>query len=234
MDPGHKLPLHNHFDASPVRFAKCIEIIKAFPTPALALRALPQDSNEDAGAICINMDKRKSNSSCDGYATRADFCQAFEIEMSQLYLLAFLLTANHQEAEQCFVRTLEKPPHDKSVFRGWVRSWIRRSLIKIAIHSIFRASRAKPTQYDQWWKEQSETGVAATINAIAQLVPFDRFVFVMSILEGYSTKDCSLLLDCAAEKVIKAKMRGLNELRLLRPNFTGEVAKASSCLGSTA
>ena len=44
--------------------------------------------------------------SVDGYTaytTSVDFCRIFSEEMSSLYLLAFLLTANAKKAEQCFV-----------------------------------------------------------------------------------------------------------------------------------
>ena len=51
------------------------------------------------------------------YASHEDFCRIFHTDMSQLYLLAFLLTANHQEAEQCFVRTLEEVSQNRTVFR---------------------------------------------------------------------------------------------------------------------
>ncbi len=42
------------------------------------------------------------------YSMRADFCAVFEEDMKPLYLLAFLLTANHKEAEQCFASTVEE------------------------------------------------------------------------------------------------------------------------------
>jgi hypothetical protein len=37
------------------------------------------------------------------YATSADFGQIFHDEMEGLYLLSFLLTADREKAEQCFV-----------------------------------------------------------------------------------------------------------------------------------
>src|SRR5277367_3836569 len=39
---------------------------------------------------------------CD-YATGADFCDAFVTSTDSSCLLAFLLTANHEAAERCFV-----------------------------------------------------------------------------------------------------------------------------------
>jgi hypothetical protein len=42
------------------------------------------------------------------YAKRADFCEIFEKDMKRLYLLAFLLTADHKQAEHCFASTVEE------------------------------------------------------------------------------------------------------------------------------
>jgi hypothetical protein len=37
------------------------------------------------------------------YATVTDFCEIFTEEMHSLYLLSFLLTADQDKAEQCFI-----------------------------------------------------------------------------------------------------------------------------------
>jgi ABC-type multidrug transport system ATPase subunit len=47
------------------------------------------------------------NFGCD-YATGADFCDAFVTSTDSSYLLAFLLTANHEAAERCFVAALDQ------------------------------------------------------------------------------------------------------------------------------
>ena len=65
--------------------------------------------------------------------------------------------------------------------------------------------------HEQWWEEKGEKGVTATINAITQLAPVDRFLLVMSVLEGYPPQECSLLLDYPAEAVIKARRHLLGE-----------------------
>jgi DNA-directed RNA polymerase specialized sigma24 family protein len=48
---------------------------------------------------------------------------------------------------------------------------------------------------------------------ILDLGPFERFVFVMLILEHYSEHECSILLGCPRRDVIAARARGLQQLR---------------------
>jgi DNA-directed RNA polymerase specialized sigma24 family protein len=50
------------------------------------------------------------------------------------------------------------------------------------------------------------------IDAALRLADFDRFVFVMSILEHYSEHDCALLLGCSAKDVREGRTRALKEL----------------------
>jgi hypothetical protein len=50
--------------------------------------------------------------------------------------------------------------------------------------------------------------------ALLQLEPFERFVYVMSVLERYSDLDCSVLLGCARRDVIAARMRALQPLEM--------------------
>src|SRR5258707_9284599 len=72
----------------------------------------------------------------DEYATCTDFCEVFRTNPTQLYLLAFLLTANHHEARECFVRAMDKALAGRNVFKGWEESWSKRCLIEQAIGAI--------------------------------------------------------------------------------------------------
>ena len=49
-----------------------------------------------------------------------------------------------------------------------------------------------------------------TLRAICALAPLPRFVFVMSVLENHSTRECSLLLGCTMETVTEARNSALN------------------------
>src|ERR1700726_1604107 len=70
------------------------------------------------------------------YASSADFQQIFDEDMSALYQLSFLLTADHEKAEQCFVSGLEDAIEGNPVFKEWARSWARRAIIQNAVRAI--------------------------------------------------------------------------------------------------
>jgi DNA-directed RNA polymerase specialized sigma24 family protein len=51
------------------------------------------------------------------------------------------------------------------------------------------------------------------IAAVLDLAPFERFVFVISVLEHYSEHECSVLLGCSRRDVIAAQNRALQQIR---------------------
>jgi DNA-directed RNA polymerase specialized sigma24 family protein len=146
------------------------------------------------------------------YAKHADFCDVFRNDTRLLYLLAFLLTANHKESEQCFVSTVEEAFKEQTVFNGWARSWVRRRLIENAIEIVSPAAERNGRKRDLWSAWQRETHRECEIDTLTKLAPFERFVFVMSILERYSNWDCSLMLGCSMNKIAQARMKALHRL----------------------
>ena len=50
------------------------------------------------------------------------------------------------------------------------------------------------------------------VTAILELRPFDRFVYVMSVLERYSDQDCSVLLGYPRRDVVEARIRALQQV----------------------
>src|SRR5437899_1088327 len=51
-----------------------------------------------------------------------------------------------------------------------------------------------------------------------QLEPLERFVFVMSILEGHTPQECSILLNCTKQDVAIAQVRALQQVALAEAN----------------
>lgn len=146
------------------------------------------------------------------YATHDDFCKVLEKDMKPLYLLAFLLTGNHKESEQCFVSTAENGFKEQVVFKEWALPWVKRGLIKNAIEIVSPAFPRNDAKRDLWNAGQRETQGECGIDTVTKLAAFERFVFVMSILERYSNWDCSLLLGCSTNRVAQARMRALCRL----------------------
>jgi hypothetical protein len=51
-----------------------------------------------------------------------------------------------------------------------------------------------------------------SIKCLLEQPAFDRFVFVVSVLEGYSDRDCALLLDCSCADVMAARIRAFQQI----------------------
>jgi hypothetical protein len=70
-----------------------------------------------------------------------------------------------------------------------------------------------PAQVGSGDSEFAQTPEAnAAITNILKLRDFERFVFVLSVLETYSDQDCSVLLGCSRQDVREAKTRALQQL----------------------
>jgi DNA-directed RNA polymerase specialized sigma24 family protein len=147
------------------------------------------------------------------YATGADFCHIFVEEMHGLYLLSLLLTGDDSLAETCFVQGLEDSRGGKPVFKEWARSWARRTIIQRAIQLIRPQttpnSSSSPTSAGGVSRAMTQPAEIANIVGLPQ---FERFVFVMSVIERYSPQECSLLLNCTRRDVIAARTWALQQI----------------------
>jgi len=168
------------------------------------------------------------------YAKSADLCDVFNNDMKTLYLLAFLLTANHKKSERCFVSTVEGAFKAQAVFKEWARSWARRRLIENAIEIVSPASDLNGQTRDLWDTGQHETQRECKIDTVTRLDPFERFVFVMSIVERHSNWDCALLLGCNINRVPQARMKPLRQLSDLSRVFPRGDGPSMGRLGVTA
>jgi len=157
--------------------------------------------------------KQKTMERATEYATCKDFKQIFTEDMAGLHRLAFLLTADHAQAEQCFVAGLEDSIHGNPVFRQWARAWSKRTIIQSAIKAIGSAPGrhgAIPEAAEAHWQSGDDVETIAAV--VASWEPFERFVFVMAVLEGYGLRECAALLACPVQDVIAAKSLALQRL----------------------
>ena len=156
--------------------------------------------------------RKTRNQEPSPYATKGDFCRIFEKDMSRLYLLSFLLTGDEAMAEQCYVGGLHIAQEGNLVFKEWAESWARRAIILNAIRMV----RPRLTPDSTPGAVRRGVGPAANVRPeIAEIITlsaFERFAFVMSVLEGYSDQECSLHLSCTHGDVMAARTRALEQL----------------------
>jgi len=128
-----------------------------------------------------------------------------------------LLTNDSDKAQACFVSGLEDCMDGNSVFAEWAGSWARRTIVQNAIRVMAPASDKAD--------EANLSGVsnfvvdhallAQDVRAFAgvlSLKTFERFVYVLSVLERYSDQECSRMLGTLVSEIRQTRARGLQEV----------------------
>lgn len=144
------------------------------------------------------------------YATPEDFRTLFTEGADSLYLLSLLLTADPEKAEKCFVSGFEECANGNSVFLEWARSWARRIIIRNTIREMVSTTDVAdpPLRLDSTLNNRGELPLAEQLRSFASILrlrKFERFVFVLSVLERYSDVECSLLLGASTANVQQAR-----------------------------
>jgi hypothetical protein len=143
------------------------------------------------------------------YPTVADFLRTFNEEMHSLYLLSFLLTADHDKAEQCLVSAMGESVEGIGVFMDGACSWTRAAVLKHAIQMIKPVPEHIGRVSFITLKRSPTPPGNDPFAAILLLDAFERFVFVMSILEDQSDEECAILLRCSRRDVMMARLLAL-------------------------
>ena len=156
--------------------------------------------------------RRTARQQASEYASQADFQRIFSENMAGLHLLAYLLTADQQIAEQVFVAGLEDSINGNPVFRQWARSWSQRAIIKRAIKAVGPSPNGPHSEIRSIQPQTGNPGLDTLVEGVAKLNTFQRFVFVLSVLEGYSINECATLLACPAPDIAAAKSDALHKL----------------------
>ncbi len=157
------------------------------------------------------------------HVSSGDFCQIFVEEMTSLYKLAFFLTTNHERAKQCVLAALESSLSESNVHIRWARLWSKRAVIKSAVAMTFIPLAPNVARRDDWEEAQVESHAGTVINAVTRLAPFERFVFVLSVMERLSLRECSVLLSRPLGYVLEAQIRALRNLPTLDVEQTEQV-----------
>jgi hypothetical protein len=145
-------------------------------------------------------------------ATGTDCSKILTDEMHSLHLLSFLLTADLNKARQCFARGMGECDEEIGVFMAWARAQARRKILQHAIWMIMPSPERADDLSFAPLKGSAAFGETNLFDAIVGLSAFERFVYVMSVLENQSDDDCSTLLRCTRRDVIIARTLALERL----------------------
>ncbi len=91
----------------------------------------------------------------------------------------------------------------------WARSWTRGAVLKHAIQMIKPAPEHTDCVSFITLKRSATPTENNPFAAILLLDAFERFVFVMSILEEQSDEECAILLRCSRRDVMMARLLAL-------------------------
>ncbi len=161
--------------------------------------------------------KRVANSETNKYAGAEDFRQVFSDDRDVLHRLALLLTGDHERAEQCFVAGIEDSVNSNRVFKEWARTWAKRTVLQNAIKALKPSPRrhamsALPEPVGESVSMPSVPDRDPAISSVLVLQDFERFVFVITVLEGRSEHECALLLDSSLRNVRNARIRATEHI----------------------
>ena len=154
---------------------------------------------------CLNT-HRLPESGRSGYATAEDFRGLFTEDPNGLYMLSFLLTANHEKAEQCFVAGLDDCVDGNAVFQEWAAMWARRVIVRNAIR-IIAPHRGQPQPAEIAYQPAGKHRVLempvqdVPFASILSLNDFERFVYVLSVIERFRDQECAVLLSISLKEM---------------------------------
>jgi hypothetical protein len=148
------------------------------------------------------------------YATREDFRKSFDEDLGRLYQLSFLLTGDRQNAENCFVAGIEACADENRVFREWARAWTIRLVVENAIRELMpRPTRSNSSSLPPLRSRESTSPTGYfDADTLLGFADFDRFVFVLRVLEGFPENECALLLGSSRSQVREACNSAIKKL----------------------
>jgi len=148
------------------------------------------------------------------YATREDFRKILDEDFDRLYQLSFLLTGDRQNAENCFVACVEACADENRVFSEWVRAWTIRAVVENAIRELMPRPTPSNSSSLPALRTRESTSPTGYFDAdtLLGLADFDRFVFVLRVLERYPENECALLLGSSRSQIREACTRAIKKL----------------------
>jgi DNA-directed RNA polymerase specialized sigma24 family protein len=161
----------------------------------------------------IQVDEQQANLNATGEGVR----ETSSKDLHSLYQLSFLLTRDHDKAERCFVVGIEHLLRGNRAFNQWAHAWSKRIVVENAIREVkprpgIGHSYSSALVFPYGGQLSTPPGGHFEPEAILALEDFERFVFVLSVLDHYSEQDCALFLDCSVLEIRETRTRALEKL----------------------
>ena len=144
-------------------------------------------------------------------------------QAANLYWLAFLLTGNRETSVDATVEALDSS-EGNPFFSAWMMAWSRKVVIAKALAAIrmelaasarriaaAQRRRCAPSPPRHWALASSASKVELE-GALLAIDAFPRCVLLLSLFEGLSLDDATVLLDVDGDLVRKAQAFALEEL----------------------
>jgi hypothetical protein len=183
---------------------------------------------------------RITSSSVNEFATADDFQRLFASDMSDLFHLAYLLTADAEQAEHCLILTMHECMASASVYKWWLPFWTRNALIRngirIATGGLVGPLRKIPRARTLPAIRRSQRSAIDAMDepvGVLQLSDFDRLVYVICLVEKYSTRDCATLLGRPWQEVREARDRAVAQVSAFEQEWRRIPGQWSADLYST-
>jgi len=143
-------------------------------------------------------------------------------QAANLYWLAFLLTGNRETSLDAAVEALDAPDGNP-FFSTWMLAWSRKVVIAKALAAIrvelaasaqriAEARSRKSASPSGNWTPARDVTKAELERALLAIDAFPRCVLLLSLFEGLSIDDATVLLDVDRDLVRKAQAFALAEL----------------------
>lgn len=149
------------------------------------------------------------------YATADDMQKLFVAAMKDLFCLAFLLIANSERAEDCVIRSMRECFRNRYILKERLPDWVRDSVVRNGMKIVRDIDGLSfgdaPRDSIPLVPEPSQPSIGTTDYSagILELSNFDRLVYVICILERYTSGRCAMLLGMSREQVWDARNRAL-------------------------
>jgi hypothetical protein len=166
------------------------------------------------------------------FASFDEFQSVFVREAPNLFRLAYLLTADWNLAVTSLLCALDDCLTATAVTWEWAITWTRRAVIRSSLRMLREREDASIRGADVTFlgmeNNDSDEDLIQGLHQVLSLPEFERLVYILSVLEGYSKLETALLLRRAPIEVIEARTQAIQQVSLFCVDNEEKVGRSLS------